>query len=336
MDRFGIRRVVAGALLRHRRSARGLTVCMTRAWQLVLCWGVLVGLGSGSMALAFAATVTNRWFVERRGLVTGILTAGGRRRPAGLPAAAVLDRRAPRLASGAADRRARRARRRALRAGCCCATTRRTWACAVRRRRSSPRKPAPVPGAARRALTALCSSGPHRPLLAARGHLRDLRRLDERPGQDPLRARRPRPRHAGHGGRARCSRSSASSTSSGTVASGWFTDRLTPRRLLAVYYALRGRLAAVPAHAAGADASTRRWCSSSSSTAWTGSPPCRRPSPCAASTTARTARSSSAGCSPPTRSARRWSPSSAAWRGTRSARTTWSGTRRARCARWPR
>ena len=43
----------------------------------MLCWGVLVGLGSGSMALAFAATVTNRWFIERRGLVTGILTAGG-------------------------------------------------------------------------------------------------------------------------------------------------------------------------------------------------------------------------------------------------------------------
>ena len=27
-------------------------------WQLVLCWGVLVGLGTGSMALAFVATVT--------------------------------------------------------------------------------------------------------------------------------------------------------------------------------------------------------------------------------------------------------------------------------------
>ena len=48
---------------------------MTAAWQLMLCWGLLVGLGSGSMALAFAATVTNRWFTERRGLVTGILTA---------------------------------------------------------------------------------------------------------------------------------------------------------------------------------------------------------------------------------------------------------------------
>jgi predicted MFS family arabinose efflux permease len=43
----------------------------------VLCWGVLVGLGTGSMALAFVATVTSRWFVKHRGIVTGILTAGG-------------------------------------------------------------------------------------------------------------------------------------------------------------------------------------------------------------------------------------------------------------------
>jgi predicted MFS family arabinose efflux permease len=55
----------------------GLTVFMTAAWQLVLLWGVLVGLGAGSMALAFSATIAGRWFVARRGLVTGVLTAGG-------------------------------------------------------------------------------------------------------------------------------------------------------------------------------------------------------------------------------------------------------------------
>ncbi|WP_110944033.1 MFS transporter [Streptomyces niger] len=76
MDRFGIRRVVACALAVIAAGA-GLTVWMTTSWQLTLYWGVLVGLGSGSMALAFAATVTGRWFVARRGLVTGILTAGG-------------------------------------------------------------------------------------------------------------------------------------------------------------------------------------------------------------------------------------------------------------------
>ncbi|MFF1557256.1 MFS transporter [Streptomyces sp. NPDC058279] len=76
MDRFGMRRVVALALLVISAGAVA-TVWMTAAWQLVLLWGVLVGLGSGSMAMAFAATVTNRWFTARRGLVTGILTAAG-------------------------------------------------------------------------------------------------------------------------------------------------------------------------------------------------------------------------------------------------------------------
>jgi sugar phosphate permease len=76
MERFGIRRVVASALVLVALGS-GLTVFMTTSWQLVLCWGVLVGLGTGSMALAFVATVTNRWFVKHKGIVTGILTAGG-------------------------------------------------------------------------------------------------------------------------------------------------------------------------------------------------------------------------------------------------------------------
>src|SRR5919112_432486 len=76
MEKFGIRRVVMAALLLV-AAGSGLTVFMTASWQLVLCWGVLVGLGTGSMALAFVATVTGRWFIHRRGLVTGVLTAGG-------------------------------------------------------------------------------------------------------------------------------------------------------------------------------------------------------------------------------------------------------------------
>jgi MFS family permease len=75
MNRFGIRRVVATAMVLV-AAGSGLTVFMTAAWQLVLLWGVLVGLGTGSMALSLVATVTGRWFVTRRGLVSGILTAG--------------------------------------------------------------------------------------------------------------------------------------------------------------------------------------------------------------------------------------------------------------------
>jgi predicted MFS family arabinose efflux permease len=49
---------------------------MTEAWQLLVFWGLLIGTGTGAMALVFAATVSNRWFVKRRGLVMGALTAG--------------------------------------------------------------------------------------------------------------------------------------------------------------------------------------------------------------------------------------------------------------------
>jgi len=76
MERFGLRRVVSVGLLLIAAGA-GLSVLARAAWQLVLTWGVLIGLGTGSMALVFAATVANAWFVKRRGLVMGILTAGG-------------------------------------------------------------------------------------------------------------------------------------------------------------------------------------------------------------------------------------------------------------------
>jgi predicted MFS family arabinose efflux permease len=76
MDKFGIRRVTTFALVMVALGS-GLTVFMTESFQLLITWGVLIGLGTGSMAMAFAATVANRWFVERRGLVMGILTAGG-------------------------------------------------------------------------------------------------------------------------------------------------------------------------------------------------------------------------------------------------------------------
>jgi len=74
MDRFGIRRVVMWALTTVGLGAAATTL-ITRPWHLVLLWGVVVGLGTGSMALVFAASIANRWFVEKRGLVVGILTA---------------------------------------------------------------------------------------------------------------------------------------------------------------------------------------------------------------------------------------------------------------------
>ena len=75
MDRFGIRQVVAAALTLVALGAGG-SVFMTASWQLLVFWGVLIGLGTGSMALVFAATIATRWFHKRRGLVMGMLTAG--------------------------------------------------------------------------------------------------------------------------------------------------------------------------------------------------------------------------------------------------------------------
>ena len=74
MQRLGIRRTSIGALA---LLAVGVTLAtqVTRPWQLVVVWGLVVGAGSGMVALVLGATVVNRWFVERRGLAMGLLTA---------------------------------------------------------------------------------------------------------------------------------------------------------------------------------------------------------------------------------------------------------------------
>ena len=75
MERFGIRAVTAVALVLI-AAGSALTVLVTQSWQILLTWGLLIGLGTGSMALVFAATIANTWFAKSRGLVIGILTAG--------------------------------------------------------------------------------------------------------------------------------------------------------------------------------------------------------------------------------------------------------------------
>jgi sugar phosphate permease len=74
MSRYGLRRVVLWALAVVAASV-GLSSLMRTPWQLTLCWGVLVGTGTGVTALVLAAVVVNRWFDARRGLVLGILSA---------------------------------------------------------------------------------------------------------------------------------------------------------------------------------------------------------------------------------------------------------------------
>ena len=74
MERFTIKRTAMVALTLIGLGT-GLTLTMTEVWQLVLYWGVFVGLGTGALALVFASIVANRWFETRRGLVTGIFSA---------------------------------------------------------------------------------------------------------------------------------------------------------------------------------------------------------------------------------------------------------------------
>jgi len=74
MERFGIRNIAAGALALI-AIGTGLTTVMADPWHLVILWGVIVGLGVGATALVFGSLVVNRWFVQRRGLMLGVMGA---------------------------------------------------------------------------------------------------------------------------------------------------------------------------------------------------------------------------------------------------------------------
>ncbi|PDT76639.1 MFS transporter [Bradyrhizobium sp. C9] len=74
MNRYGLRNVTLAAQL---IVVSGLlaSLAMTQVWQLILLWGVVIGIGTGMTALVLGATIATRWFVARRGLVIGMLTA---------------------------------------------------------------------------------------------------------------------------------------------------------------------------------------------------------------------------------------------------------------------
>ena len=74
LERVGVRRTAVGALLLIAAGCVATTV-MTAPWQLSVLWGLVIGTATGSVALVFGAIVANRWFVARRGLVVGILGA---------------------------------------------------------------------------------------------------------------------------------------------------------------------------------------------------------------------------------------------------------------------
>lgn len=237
MDRFGIRRVVAVALTMIAIGS-GLTVWMTAAWQLLLCWGLLVGLGSGSMALAFAATVTNRWFTERRGLVTGILTAASASgqliflpllawivethhwRPAAVTVALAALAVVPFVWLLLRDHPA-------------------DVGLKPYGAKEFVPKPPPARGAARRAITVLFSAARTGPFWLLAGTFAICGASTNGLIQTHF---VPAAHDDGMPVTAAASLLAVIGVFDvvGTIASGWFTDRYDPRRLLAVYYALRG------------------------------------------------------------------------------------------------
>jgi sugar phosphate permease len=74
MDRFGARRTITLALAVTAASVV-LTPAMSDPWQLVLLWGVVVGLSTGFIGGFLAAYIAGRWFRAREGFVVGLLTA---------------------------------------------------------------------------------------------------------------------------------------------------------------------------------------------------------------------------------------------------------------------
>ncbi|MFA6112885.1 MAG: MFS transporter [Sphingomonas sp.] len=74
MMSLGIKRTMLGGLLLM-SAATFASLWMTAPWHYVLSWGVLSGVGSGAVASVLGAAVVNRWFATRQGLVMGMLSA---------------------------------------------------------------------------------------------------------------------------------------------------------------------------------------------------------------------------------------------------------------------
>jgi MFS family permease len=74
IQRIGMRGTVLCSLSLLTVGAAGAAFART-PWELYATWGVLVGVGSGAGMVGMATAVANRWFVARRGLVVGLLTA---------------------------------------------------------------------------------------------------------------------------------------------------------------------------------------------------------------------------------------------------------------------
>lgn len=71
---FGIRRTMISGLALM-ATATFVSQWMTQPWQYIATWGVLSGVGSGAIATVLGATIVNRWFAKHQGLAMGLLSA---------------------------------------------------------------------------------------------------------------------------------------------------------------------------------------------------------------------------------------------------------------------
>ncbi|MFA6156443.1 MFS transporter [Mesorhizobium sp.] len=74
MERIGLRRTLLASLVVMSGST-ALSLLMTKPWHLFVTWGVFSGIGSGAVASVLGATIVNRWFKTNRGLVMGLMSA---------------------------------------------------------------------------------------------------------------------------------------------------------------------------------------------------------------------------------------------------------------------
>jgi predicted MFS family arabinose efflux permease len=74
MQGFGIKRTMLAGLTLMAASTFA-SLWMSQSWHYVLTWGMLSGIGSGAVASVLGAAVVNRWFATRQGLVMGLLSA---------------------------------------------------------------------------------------------------------------------------------------------------------------------------------------------------------------------------------------------------------------------
>jgi len=74
VQNLGVKRTLIGAMALL-ALATASSLLMTQPWQLVLSWGVLVGIGAGTASLPLGTAIVNRWFISHRGLVIGLLTS---------------------------------------------------------------------------------------------------------------------------------------------------------------------------------------------------------------------------------------------------------------------